>query len=109
MFNFFFFVVLLQITLHDVVHLLELVGQPLLAAELVLIEVEDELLVVLDGVLVELVQRAVQVELVGVQARFFRQHRVHVLIGNDRHGLDVGVIPVHPVFVDWNVFGVEEL
>ena len=41
---------LLGVTLHDVVHLLELVGQPLLAAELVLLEGEDQLLVVLHSV-----------------------------------------------------------
>ncbi len=31
------------------------------------------------------------------------------LIGDDWHGLDVRVVPVHPVFVHGNVFGVEEL
>ena len=41
---------LLGVTLHDVVHLLELVGQPLLAAELVLLQGEDQLLVVLHSV-----------------------------------------------------------
>jgi hypothetical protein len=61
------------------VDLLELVGQPLLAAELVFVEGEDELLVVLDGVLVQLVQGAVQVELVGVETRLFGEHGIHVL------------------------------
>ena len=41
---------LLGVTLHDVVHLLELVGQPLLAAELVLLQGENQLLVVLHSV-----------------------------------------------------------
>ena len=41
---------LLGVTLHDVVHLLELVGQSLLAAELVLLQGEDQLLVVLHSV-----------------------------------------------------------
>ena len=41
---------LLGVTLHDVVDLLELVGQPLLAAELVLLQGEDQLLVVLHSV-----------------------------------------------------------
>lgn len=38
------------VALHNVVHLFQLVGQPLFAAELVLVEGENELLVVLDGV-----------------------------------------------------------
>ena len=37
----------LSVTLHDVVDLLQLVGQPLLAAELVLLQGDDQLLVVL--------------------------------------------------------------
>ena len=37
----------LCVTLHDVVDLLQLVGQPLLAAELVLLQGDDQLLVVL--------------------------------------------------------------
>ena len=41
---------LLGIALHDVVDLLQLVGQPLLAAKLVLLEGEDQLLVVLHSV-----------------------------------------------------------
>ena len=41
---------LLGVTLHDVVDLLQLVGQPLLAAELVLLQGEDQLLVVLHSV-----------------------------------------------------------
>ena len=41
---------LLRVPLHDVVDLLQLVGQPLLAAELVLLEGEDQLLVVLHSV-----------------------------------------------------------
>ena len=41
---------LLGVALHDVVDLLELVGQPLLAAELVLLQGEDQLLVVLHSV-----------------------------------------------------------
>ena len=41
---------LLRVSLHDVVDLLQLVGQPLLAAELVLLEGEDQLLVVLHSV-----------------------------------------------------------
>ena len=41
---------LLSVTLHDVVDLLQLVGQPLLAAELVLLQGEDQLLVVLHSV-----------------------------------------------------------
>ena len=41
---------LLGIALHDVVDLLQLVGQPLLAAKLVLLEREDQLLVVLHSV-----------------------------------------------------------
>ena len=40
----------LGVSLHDVVHLLQLVGQPLLAAELVLLQCENELLVVLHRV-----------------------------------------------------------
>ena len=38
---------LLSVALHDVVDLLELVGKPLLARELVLLQGEDQLLVVL--------------------------------------------------------------
>ena len=38
---------LLRVPLHDVVDLLQLVGQPLLAAELVLLQCDDQLLVVL--------------------------------------------------------------
>ena len=38
------------VALHNVVYLFQLVGQPLFAAELVLVEGENELLVVLDGV-----------------------------------------------------------
>ena len=41
---------LLRVPLHDVVDLLQLVGQPLLAAELVLLQCENELLVVLHRV-----------------------------------------------------------
>ena len=41
---------LLSVALHDVVDLLQLVGQPLLAAELVLLQGEDQLLVVLHSV-----------------------------------------------------------
>ena len=41
---------LLGIALHDVVDLLQLVGQPLLAAKLVLLQGEDQLLVVLHSV-----------------------------------------------------------
>ena len=40
----------LGVSLHDVVHLLQLVCQPLLAAELVLLQCENELLVVLHRV-----------------------------------------------------------
>ena len=40
----------LGVSLHDVVDLLQLVGQPLLAAELVLLQCENELLVVLHRV-----------------------------------------------------------
>ena len=40
----------LGVSLHDVVDLLQLVGQPLLAAELVLLQGDDQLLVVLHGV-----------------------------------------------------------
>ena len=40
----------LGVSLHDVVHLLQLVGQPLLTAELVLLQGQDELLVVLHRV-----------------------------------------------------------
>lgn len=58
----------LGITLHDIVDLLEFVGKPLLAAELVLVQGEDQLFVVLDGVRVQLVEGAVQVKLVGVQS-----------------------------------------
>ena len=60
--------VTLGITLHDIVDLLEFVGKPLLAAELVLVQGEDQLFVVLDGVRVQLVEGAVQVKLVGVQS-----------------------------------------
>ena len=41
---------LLSVTLHDVVDLLELVGEPLLARELVLLQGEDQLLVVLHSI-----------------------------------------------------------
>ena len=41
---------LLSVTLHDVVDLLELVGEPLLAGELVLLQGEDQLLVVLHSI-----------------------------------------------------------
>ena len=40
----------LVVALHDVVHLLQLVGQPLLAAELVLLQSQDQLLIVLHSV-----------------------------------------------------------
>jgi len=46
---------LLRITLHNVMHLLQLVGKPLLAAELILFQGQDELLIVLDSVRVEFV------------------------------------------------------
>jgi len=45
---------LLSVALHDVVDLLELVGEPLLARELVLLQGEDQLLVVLHSIRVEL-------------------------------------------------------
>lgn len=54
---------------HDVVHLLQLVGEPLLLRELVLFESDGQLLVVLNGVRVQLVQRAVRVKLGGVHLR----------------------------------------
>ena len=41
---------LLSVALHDVVDLLELVGEPLLAGELVLLQGEDQLLVVLHSI-----------------------------------------------------------
>ena len=89
-------------------NLLQLVGQPLFAAELVLVQREDELLVVFDGVLIQLMERAVQVKLVGVKPALLGQHCVHILIRDDRHGFDVGVVPVHPVLVHWDVFGIEK-
>ena len=46
--------------------LLQLVCQSLLAGELVLLQCLDELVVVFEGVVVELVQRGKGVELVGV-------------------------------------------
>ena len=41
---------LLRVPLHDVVDLLQLVGQPLLAAELVLLQSQDQLLIVLHSI-----------------------------------------------------------
>ena len=41
---------LLSVALHDVVDLLELVGEPLLARELVLLQGQDQLLVVLHSI-----------------------------------------------------------
>jgi len=98
---------LLRVPLHDVVDLLQLVGQPLLAAELVLLQSQDQLLIVLHSIRVQLIECGVEVELVGVESGFLRQHRVHVLVRDDGHALDVLVISGHPVFVDWNVFGVQ--
>lgn len=54
---------------HDVVHLLQLVGEPLLLGELVLLQGHGQLLVVLHRVRVQLVQGAVRVELGGVQLK----------------------------------------
>jgi len=98
---------LLRVPLHDVVDLLQLVGQPLLAAELVLLQSQDQLLIVLHSIRVQLIECGVEVELVGVESRLLRQHRVHVLVRDDGHALDVLVISGHPVFVDRNVFGVQ--
>ena len=41
---------LLGVALHDVVDLLQLVGQPLLAAELVLLQRQDQLFIVLHSI-----------------------------------------------------------
>lgn len=60
---------------HDIVDLLQFVGEPLLLGELVLLERNGELLVVLDGVRVELVQGAVRVELGGVHLNEQRRKR----------------------------------
>ena len=38
---------------------------------------------------VQLIECGVEVELVGVESGFLRQHRVHVLVRDDGHALDV--------------------
>ena len=90
-------------------NLFQFVGQSLFATELVLVQSEDELLVVLDGVLVQLVQGRIEVELVGVQSGLFGKHGVHILIRDDGHSFDIGVVTVNPVLVDGDVFGVQQL
>ena len=40
---------------------------------------------------------------------YLRQHGVHILIRYDGHALDVLVVSGHPVLVDGDVLGVQEL
>lgn len=68
---------------HDVVHLLQLVGEPLLLREFVLLQCDGQLLVVFDSVRVQLVQGAVRVELGGVHLVVRKQSSVFVSIGSE--------------------------
>ena len=76
-----------QIGGHEVANLLQAIGQPLLLGEFVLFERHHELLVVAIGVVVQLLQGAVDVEVDRVLARFLGQHGVHILIRYGRHRL----------------------